>query len=94
MAKQHKAREDQQHLPGVAEKHPVIHPLAKQYAKLRDKRMEAGRIEKEAKTKLIETMKEEGMDTYSYQDVDVVVSHQDSLKVTIGGKDVKDEAEE
>ncbi len=85
MAKAHTPREDQQNLPQTEEKNERIHRAAKSYAKFRDARMAANETEKEAHEKLLEVMKEEGMDHYSYADVDVMLGHTEKCKVVIGG---------
>lgn len=93
MAK-HKPREDQQNIAGIGdEKNPRIHNAAKIYAKRRDERIAANALEKEQKTKLMEVMTEEGVDTYSYGDVDVSINHKDDVSVVIGGNKKKDEKE-
>lgn len=94
MAK-HKPREDQQSISGIGdEKNPRIHNAAKIYAKRRDERIAASALEKEQKTKLMEVMKEEAVDTYSYGDVDVSINHKDDVSVVIGDKKKKAAEEE
>ena len=86
MAK-HKPREDQQNLPGTDVKNDRVHRAAKQYAKLRDERIAANQSEHDAHEKLMEVMQEEGLDSYSYGDVDVTVTNKKKAKVVVGGKD-------
>lgn len=87
MAK-HKPREDQANIPGAGdEKNERVHRAAKQYAKLRDARIAANETEKDAHDKLMEVMGEEGLDSYSYGDVDVTVTNKRKAKVVVGGKD-------
>jgi hypothetical protein len=60
-----KEHPDQQHMPGLEpERNVRIHGAAKAYKKVRDARMTASAAEKVGKDKLIEVMKEEGMDVY------------------------------
>lgn len=95
MAKQHKAREDQENLPGTDEKNPRVHTAAKQYAKRHDERMAATQTETDAHDKLMEIMEEEGLDVYSYGDVDVSINSSKKCKVHIGPrKDKRGDAEE
>jgi len=91
-----KPRDDQPCFDGIAdEKNARVHNAAKQYAKFRDARQAAGVVEKTAKKKLIEIMKEEAIETYSFGEVDVTAEHTDGVKVVIGGKaPSKEEAEE
>jgi nucleosome binding factor SPN SPT16 subunit len=84
MAK-HTPREDQQNLPQTDEKNERVHRAAKMYAKRRDERMAANEVEKEAHEKLLETMVEEGLDTYSYADLDVTINNSKKCRVVIGG---------
>lgn len=85
-------REDQPRLDSIGdEKNPRVHSAAKHYAKMRDARMAAGDVEKSAKTKLLDIMKEEAIETYSYGDVDVCTTTTEGVKVTIGTKPVKKE---
>ena len=86
MAK-HKPREDQANLPGTDVKNDRVHRAAKQYAKFRDARIAANETEKDAHEKLLEVMQEEGLDSYSYADVDVTLNTNKKCKVTIGGQD-------
>lgn len=86
MAK-HKPREDQQNLPGTDVKNDRVHRAAKQYAKLRDERIAANEAEHDAHEKLMEVMTEEGLDSYSYGDVDVTVTSKRKAKVVVGGQD-------
>lgn len=82
-----KPRADQPGLEGVAdEKNPRVHSAAKQYAKFRDARQAAGVVEKTAKNRLIDTMKEEAIDTYSYGGVEVCLETKEGVKVVIDGK--------
>ncbi len=96
MATKKKPREDQPGLDGIAdEKNDRVHKAAKQYAKFRDARQAASVVEKTAKNKIIEIMEEEGIETYSYGDVEVCVEHKEGVKVVIGGKPPpKEEGEE
>lgn len=86
MAK-HKPREDQANLPGTDVKNDRVHRAAKQYARLRDDRIAANEAEHDAHEKLMEVMQEEGLDSYSYGDVDVTVTNKKKAKVVVGGKD-------
>lgn len=87
-----KPRDDQPGIDGIAdEKNNRVHSAAKHYAKMRDARMAAGDVEKAAKDKLLDIMKEEGIETYSYGDVDVCTTVTEGVKVTIGKKVVKGE---
>lgn len=92
MAKKHTPREDQQNLPSTDVKNDRVHRAAKMYAKRRDERMAANIVEKEQHDKLMETMVEEGLDTYSYADVEVSINSSKKCRVVIGG-DRKNEEE-
>lgn len=82
-----KPRNDQPGLDGIAdEKNDRVHRAAKQYAKFRDARQAAGVVEKSAKNKLIDTMKEEAIETYSHGDVEVALEKHEGVKVVIGGE--------
>lgn len=88
------ARHDQENLPLTNERNDRVHRAAKQYAKFRDVRMAANETEKEAHDKLMEVMDAEGLDSYSYGDIDVMVSKTRKAKVVIGGDKSKAEEEE
>lgn len=82
-----KLRADQPGIPEVAdEMNKRVHSAAKHYAKMRDARQAAGVVEKTANNRLIDTMKEEAIETYSVGDVDVCLENLESVKVVIGGK--------
>lgn len=93
MAK-HTPREDQQNLPHTDVKNNRVHAAARQYAKLHDARIAANQSETEAHEKLMEVMTEEGLDCYSYADVDVTINTNKKCKVTIGGQKPKGEADD
>lgn len=89
-----KPRDDQPSIEGVGdEKNPRVHSAAKHYAKMRDLRLAASDVEKTAKDKLLDIMKEEAIETYSYGDVDVCTTTKEGVKVTIGNKPVKEKEE-
>ena len=89
------------HLPADAEnpsagdlgpvRHPVIHPKAIEYVRLRNARMAAGREEKEAHTDLLNTMLEEGVQVYQYGGVTVNVQNNPKVKATVAGTDPETE---
>jgi hypothetical protein len=78
------AMEEQGQLPGVeSEKNPKVHSKALRYARARDERMALTKDEDEAKTDLIETMKEAGLTRYVYRDVTVDLTNTSGIKVKI-----------
>lgn len=82
-----KPRADQPGLPEIGDEYNKrIHSAAKAYVRLRDARMEATELEDAAKTKLIDIMHEEAVDTYCHKDVDVCLSKIESVKVKVEKK--------
>ncbi len=72
----------QDYLPGTApEKNARVHPLALNYADLRDERIAANKLEKEAHDTLLHTMLEEGLEVYEYGDLKVVVNAKRKCRV-------------
>src|SRR5260221_12175269 len=86
MATKHKPRAEQENLPGTDEKNDRAVRPAKMYAKRRDERIAANVVEKEQHEKLLETMIEEGLDSYSYGDVDVTINNSRKARGVIGGE--------
>lgn len=69
-------------LPGTEpQKNKRVHPLAENYAGLRDARIAANREEKDAHDALLNAMQEEGIDSYEYGDLKVVVNNRKKCKV-------------
>lgn len=90
-----KPRADQPGIDGIGDEYNKrVHSAAKHYAKMRDVRMAASEHESASKVKLIEIMKEEGIETYSHKDVDITLEHKDGVKVKIEGKGEKEDAED
>lgn len=83
------------YLPGMApKKNKKVHPKAELYASHRDARIAAGKEEKEAKTDLVETMCEEGLEVYEYGDLRVDLTNKRDVKVKIGGQSPAEDEEE
>lgn len=73
---------EQQHLPGTGPtKHAVIHPLAIEYVRVRDARMDMNKEEVKLKDRLTEAMHAAGMKLYEYDDINVVLTVEENLKV-------------
>jgi len=91
-SKRGRQRGEQQHLPDMAPaKDADIHPVALEYVRARDTRMEYGKDEVELKSRLIALMEKKGLTTYEYDDVSVSVTAEKKVKVKKGGKDAEDE---
>lgn len=84
---------EQQHIPGVGpEKNKRVHPLAVDYVRKRDHRMELTKEEKAAQILLIDAMHDEGLQIYEYGDVSVELqSKGEKVKVRIAGVESTDE---
>ena len=61
----------------------AVHAAAMRYARRRDERIAANKEEKDAHNSLLNTMKEEGLTSYSYQDVEIHIDSQEKCKVKI-----------
>jgi hypothetical protein len=73
---------EQKELPGIeSAKNPKIRRLARQYKAAQRERMSQLDVEVELKEKLIEAMKEEGLETYKDKDIIVTRTSKDSIKV-------------
>jgi hypothetical protein len=62
-------------------KNPKIRRLARQYKAAQRERMSQLDVEVELKEKLIDAMKEEGLETYKDKDIIVTRTSKDSIKV-------------
>lgn len=91
-SKRGRQKGEQQHLPDMAPvKDADIHPVALEYVRARDTRMEYGKDEAELKARLIAIMEKKGLTTYEYDDVSVAMTAEKKVKVKKGGKDAGDE---
>lgn len=73
---------EQTHIPGTGpEKNARVHPLAVEYVRTRDSRMELLKEETELKDRLRDAMREEGIRVYEYDDINVVVTTSEEIKV-------------
>lgn len=78
---------EQQYIPGTEpKKNNRVHTAAKRYAARRDERMAANEEEKAAHQTLLETMIEEGLDSYEYGDVEVHIDATKKVKVKIASQ--------
>lgn len=88
-AKRGRKKGEQLHLPGTApEKNPKVHNLALDYVRARDARMDLGKEESKLKTRLLDMMHEEKLKGYEYDDVCVILTAKEDLKVKKGGVEV------
>lgn len=71
-----------------------IHRAAKRYAVERDARIAANTQEKEAHAFLLKAMKEEGLTSYEYGDLQVFVDTAEKVKVRTGTEAGSEKAEE
>ncbi len=77
----------QEYIPGTEpEKNTRVHNAAKRYAKVRDERITANKVEKDAHETLLGTMLEEGLEHYEFKDVCVNIDVGRKCKVVLGGK--------
>lgn len=75
---------EQQQLPGTEDaKNPKVHAKAIRYATVRDERCKLSKDEDQAKTDLIETMKEYGLDRYHYRELTVDLTNKSDIKVKV-----------
>lgn len=89
-SKRGRKKGEQTHFDGMAPtKNSKIHPIAVSYARVRDHRIELGREEDELKKRLKDVMKSEGVEIYEYEDVLVVMTHTDDVKVSNPQKPAK-----
>jgi hypothetical protein len=80
----------QETLPGMERRDvPEIEQAAENYRKIRDERCELSKRESEAKSALIQVMKNKGRTYYSYNGLNVQLSNQENVKVK--SKDEDDE---
>lgn len=78
---------EQQFIPGTEpKKNPRVHTAAKRYAARRDERMAKNEEEKDAHTSLLAVMKEEGLESYEYGDIEVHIDASEKCKVKIGSR--------
>jgi hypothetical protein len=91
-SKRGRQKGQQTHIPGLEPaKNKVIHPLALDYVRARDTRMEFGKEEVILKDRLIDAMQAEGLLVYEYEDINVVVGLERTLKVKRAKEDTGDE---
>jgi hypothetical protein len=68
-------------------KNERIHKLALSYVRVRDHRMELTKEEVDARTLLLDAMKDEGESDYHYEDIHVQITTDLKIKVKKDGKD-------
>lgn len=79
---------EQTFIPGTGpEKNARIHPVAVEYVRVRDSRMDLTKEEVKLKDRLIALMHSEGLKDYCYDDINVILSSEEKLKVKIHGHD-------
>lgn len=79
---------EQQHLDGMGpEKNPVIHPIAVEYVRVRDMRMDLMKDEVKLKVRLLAAMHQADLKAYEYDDINVILTSKEDLKVKIHGHD-------
>ncbi len=89
-----KRMKEQAQLPGTEdEKNPIVHGKAIRYAEVRDERCKLTKDEKEAKTDLIETMKENGLTRYQYRELTVDLTNNADVKVKVAGSETAEEGD-
>ncbi len=82
MATRGRKKGEQTHIEGMApEKNPKVHKLALGYVRARDARMEQLKEEIELKDRLLAAMEGEEMTAYEYDDINVIVSSDKTIKV-------------
>ena len=80
----HKDGTQTRFLPGMEpKKNGKVHAAGEEYADLRDKRMNAGMKEIEAKQELIDVMRKEGLTVYEYGDLRITLESKDKVKVKV-----------
>lgn len=85
---------EQKELPGIESViNKKIRRLARQYKAAQRVRMTDLEVEVELKGKLIDAMKEEGLETYKDKDIIVTRSSKDSIKVKTPAEDDGDDEE-
>lgn len=90
---------EQQQIPGTEDKeHPKVSAAAKEYVAIRDERMALTKREVEAKTRLLEICRQEGIERYVIEGGEHEVVHEVSENVKVrrvrGGSEGGDESEE
>lgn len=95
MAKQAKKPKDQV-LVGMEDSAiPELEKLARQYAEIRDQRMDLNEAEVKLKAKTLQAMKKHGKDTYKRAGVTITVVHEEEgLKVRVKDPDAEKESDE
>jgi hypothetical protein len=85
MAKAKSKRAKQENLPGMEQREiRALQNAAHEYAEVRDQRMELTADEVKLKGKLLGLMKENKLEKYKYQDVEIRVVHEEeTIKVRI-----------
>ena len=80
-----KKRAKQADLPGMEQREiRALQDAAHEYAEVRDERQELTKREVALKTKLLSVMKENKLEKYRYQDVEIRVVHEEeTIKVRI-----------
>lgn len=87
--------EEQKEFPGMeGVTNKKIRRLARQYKAAQRDRMAARDVEVELKTKLIEAMRDEELESYKDKDIIVTLSSKDSIKVKSPADDAGEEEEE
>lgn len=77
---------------GPQENNPAVEKAARAYKKVRDERMELTKQEVVAKAVLLETMKDQDVKLYRFDDQEVKFTAKENVKVrTIGGDDDSDD---
>lgn len=91
-SKRGRKKGEQLHIDGMAPaKNAKVHPIALNYVRIRDHRMEMTKEEVELKGRLLAVMQAEGLTEYAFDDISVEVKHSDDVKVKKAGK--SDDAE-
>jgi hypothetical protein len=87
--------DDQPSLNGMEDvKNPRVHRAALRYVRERDKRMTMTQEEKAAHNSLLDIMKQEGLTSYKYGDLEVNIDSTEKVKVKKASAEGAAESEE